>query len=203
MVDPINAASGVGRVAPVVWMTMFALVSVCGAQALDNRSVLDARVDENTAVRIFYQPAAGDYFHEPLVFRVVRADDPKMGKSEVAEEGRLVFVHLSEMQSLLRALARSEASWRQSSKAEAFGSSHRLRAAGYLEITVVSQGGTATGTAESKGICGFLAKLDGAFTSPRALWEFQKFRWDDNCEVPGFNNDRFPDHYDHYRKGDR
>ncbi len=43
-------------------------------QTFDKRGVLASPVDEKTAVRFFYNPVGGDYFHFPLIFRAVTAD---------------------------------------------------------------------------------------------------------------------------------
>jgi hypothetical protein len=149
-------------------------------------------------VRFFYQPTLADHFHVPLIVRVVGQNDPRIHTSPFTSEGRLAFVFLSEMQQLMGRLARSGASWRESDKVEAFGSSHRLKALGGLDITIVSSRGTAKGIVEPRRICEFLASLDPAIRSPRALWEFQDFRLDDSCDVPGFNPQAYPDHY-HYK----
>ena len=49
---------------------------------------------------------------------------------------------------------------------------------------------------DPKQICERLAPLDAALKQPRALWEFQLFRVDYGCHVPGFNRNAFPEHDD-------
>ena len=195
MDNKVNPSTEFEKVRLVVLLVFLLLPLPCPGQAADKNRVLSAVADENTAVRFFYQPGGGNYFHLPLVFRVVGQNDPRMKTAPIALEGRFAFVSLSEMQHLLGRLARSKASWRESDKVEAFGPSHTVRGAGYLDITVISPKGTATGSVERNSICGFLASLDSAITTPRALWEFQKFRWDDACDVPDFNSQAYPDHY--------
>jgi hypothetical protein len=66
---------------------------------------------------------------------------------------------------------------------------------GVMEIRVVSPKGTAVATVSPKRICPTLEPLDAALATSRALWEFQLFRVEDGCKVPGFNNQAYPDHW--------
>lgn len=46
-------------------------------------------VDENTAIRFFYDPPGGDYFHAPLVFRPVKDGDSRLNTAPVLERDGL------------------------------------------------------------------------------------------------------------------
>jgi len=163
-------------------------------QNYDKRNVLNSPVDENAVVRFFYQPV-GDYFHFPLVFRVVDQKDPRLNTAPMLIEGRTAYISLPELQQLMQGLAHSVLSWEESEKVEALGSFKKLDITDNMEITVVSSNGTARTTLNPKKICKTLKPLDSAFKTPRALWELQGFRLNYGCKVPGFDYQAYPDHY--------
>jgi hypothetical protein len=150
-------------------------------------------VDVNTAVRFFYQPS-GNYFHFPLVFRAVEQQDSRRNTAPMAAEGRTAYVSLSEMQQLMQDFATSDLSWQESEKVEALGSFRELEISDSLVITVTSSKGTAEASLNPKEICKTLKPLDSALKTPRALWEFQGFRLNYGCKVPGFVFDAYQDH---------
>ena len=166
-------------------------------QKRDGPSVLNCPVDKNTAVRFFYQPA-GDYFHAPLVFRPVEEGDALLNAAPMREEGRTAYISFSEMQDLARLLARSGLGWQESETVEVLGSYKKLGLSGIgldtMDVRFVSSRGTARAEISPKAICMILKPLDAALKTPRALWEFQRFRLNYNCRVPGFKSDAYPDH---------
>jgi len=166
--------------------------SVSSRQTIDKKNVLNSPVDENTAVRFFYQPA-GDYFHVPLVFRAVELKDPRLNTAPMAVEGRTAYVSLSEMQQLMQGLAHSDMAWQESEKVETLGSYKKLDITDDMAITAVSSKGTARASLTPKKICKTLKLLDSALKTPRALWEFQGFRLNYGCKVPGFRYGAYPD----------
>jgi hypothetical protein len=149
--------------------------------------------EEETVARFFYNPP-GDYFHKPLVFRVVKAGDPRLATAPVLLEGRTAYITGGEMRQLIEGLGRAGLSWRISEKVEPLGSFHHLLI-GDVEIRVVSPKGTAVANLHPKRLCTTLQPLDHALATPRALWEFQLFRAQDGCKVPGFNYQAYPDHW--------
>jgi hypothetical protein len=167
------------------------------SQKRDLPSVLNSPVDKNTAVRFFYQPA-GDYFHAPLVFRPVEEGDPLLNTAPMREEGRTAYISFSEMQDLARLLAHSGLGWQESETVEVLGSYKKLGLSGIgldtMDVRFVSSRGTARAEISPKAICMILKPLDAALKTPRALWEFQRFRLNYNCRVPGFKSDAYPDH---------
>jgi hypothetical protein len=157
-------------------------------------SVLNAPVDEHMVVRFFYQPA-GEYFHFPLVFRVVEEGDPLLNTAPMREEGRTAYISLSEMRELVQRLIQTDLAWRESDAVEALGSFKKLDPVGIgLEIFVGCSNGTARTTIAPRKICETLTPLDTALKSPRAVWELQLFRLGYDCKVPGFDRDAYPDH---------
>lgn len=75
----------------------FALVFLACAgrgqsQTSGNKKLVERIVaDENTAIRFFYDPPGGDYFHVPLVFRPVKNGDSRLNTAPILEEGRTAF----------------------------------------------------------------------------------------------------------------
>lgn len=168
---------------------------LCLSQSVEGSTVLNSQADENTAIRFFFQPPEGNYFHTPLLFRVVGEKDPRLNTAPVLFGGRTAFISLPEMRQLMQDLAHEDLRWTESGKVEVFGAVEDLRPTGNLEITVVSSKGTANGSLSPKKLCEVLAHLNSAITTPRALWELQRFRDDYGCKVSGFKPDEFPDHY--------
>ncbi len=175
------------------------LLAAGGGSAQSNQkhqrlSVLNSAVDEKTVVRFFYQPP-GDYLHAPLVFRVVEEGNPLLNTAPMREEGRTAYISLSEMRELVQALARSNLAWQESETIELLGSYKKLDLAFIgMEIFVGNSKGTARARVVPKAICKTLKPLDAALKTPRALWEFQGFRLNYGCKVPGFNHEAYPDH---------
>ncbi len=167
------------------------------SQKREGASVLNSPVDENTAIRFFYQPT-GDYFHAPLVFRVVEEGNTLLNTAPMREEGRTAYISLSEMRELIRRPDLADLAWHESETVEALGSYKKLGVAGTgldtMEIFVGSSKGTARAKVLPKAICKTLKPLDAALKTPRALWEFQGFRLNYGCKVPGFKYDAYPDH---------
>lgn len=163
-------------------------------QKIGSPSLLSTAGNEETAVRFYYNPSPEDAFHSPLVFRVVKAGDPRLNTAPILLEGRTAFITGGEMQQLIEGLDRAGLSWRVSEKSEALGSFRHLLI-GDVEIRVVSPKGMAVTNFNPKPLCRILQPLDHALVTPRALWEFQLFRVEDGCKVRGFNYQVYPDHW--------
>lgn len=177
-----------------------ALITVSAGEVQSNQkregaSVLNSSVDENTVVRFFYQPALGDYFHFPLIFRAVGESDPLLITAPMREEGRTAYISRSEMRELVGHLAQMDLAWKESNAVEALGPFKKLDPAGIgLEIFVGYSKGTARTMIAPAKICETLTPLDSTLKSPRAVWELQLFRSGYDCKVPGFKYDAYPDH---------
>lgn len=160
--------------------------------------LLGCPVDQATAVRFFYNPEWAEYFHFPLVFRVVPAGDSRLNTAPMRPEGRTAYIAHEDMKGILRALARPGTSWTVSSKVELLDDFHTMvRHLGpgpaVLSIDVVCSKGSARGNVEPAKICKTLAPLDTALKTPRALWEFQALRFNYGCKVPGFKVGAYPE----------
>jgi hypothetical protein len=181
----------------IVLMSVMAVSTarVPEAQPTGEAWLLGCPADQGTMVRFFFNPEGADYFHTPLVFQVVPADDPRLNTGPITREGRTTYITREEMKAMLRALAHSGASWSVSSKVKPLGDAHSLVGSYgfYLRIRVVCSKGTACGRVEPAEVCSTLAPLDSVLKTPRALWEFQALRIGYRCKVPGFNWDAYPD----------
>jgi hypothetical protein len=161
-----------------------------GANDVD---VLGTPVNDKTAVRFFFQP--GNYFHAPLILRVVAASDPRLNTAPMLVEGRTAYITVPEMRHFLDGLENAELSWHESKQKMVFGDATKIFGPDALVIVVVTPKGTADAQVDPSKICKELAPLDKAFSTPRALWEFQIFRAEYNCKVPGLNGQAYPDHW--------
>ncbi|HEV2224207.1 MAG TPA: hypothetical protein VGR84_14505 [Candidatus Acidoferrales bacterium] len=164
-----------------------------------SKSLLNYPVDEHTAVRFFYNLGADksrDYFHGPLTFRAVTETDSRINtRSLVLHQGRTVYISLGEMRNLVDGLARFDVPWESSRELESLDWSIKpLPDTGKMDILAVFSKGTARAKLDPQKICTALNRLDSALKTPRALWEFQRFRLNYGCQVPGFDTGAYPDH---------
>lgn len=157
-------------------------------QTTDQGHALTLPAAKDTVVRFFYQPPDGEYLHHPLLFRVVKKSDPRWNTIAYLDVGRTLYISLSDMQQLMTNIAHLSLQWDESAEIEPLETVDdiKLDALG-MDITVLSAKGTAKARIERDQICETLAKLDGALLTPRALWEFQRFRLQYYCRVPGYN----------------
>jgi len=175
------------------------LLATAGAAALAGQGApgkttsLDCPGDDTTAIRFFYD--TGDYFHFPLIFRAVPKGDSRFNTAPMGFEGRTAYVSKGEMRQLLKELAQSDLPWQVSGKVRPLGSFKEIQSStDTMEILVVCSKETASAKFDPTKICDTLAPLDTAFKTPRALSEFQGFRLNYGCQVPGFNPDTYTDH---------
>lgn len=182
------------RVIRIAVLGVLGVVSSCYCQTPNKLNVLGSSVNDNTAVRFFFD--SGNYFHAPLIFRVVAPNDPRLNTAPMLQEGRTAYISVPEMQRLLQGLQSMGLSWKESKKQIEFGDATKILPVFYgLSVVVVSSKGTAESGIDLGKICENLAPLDPALTTPRALWEFQVFRTEYNCKVPGLNGQAYPDHW--------
>lgn len=164
------------------------------APKLFDQSELHLEADQKTVVRFFYDPP-GEYFHVPLVLRVVDDQDPLLNTAPVKDAGRTAYMSLPEMRELLRRMKRANLVWEESADIVTLGSYKKLPLFGDMRVLVANSMGTARTRIVAKTICRTLQPLDTALKTPRALWEFQIFRIQYGCKVPGFKAGAHPDHF--------
>lgn len=180
----------------IAWLISLASAVALPAFCLSNgKQPLNVSVNKNTIVRFFYLPPES-YLHPPLIFRVAGENDPRLGTAPINVLGRTPYISLSEMQNLVTALADWNLSWQKSKKLETPKKIETREMTDKMEVKVFSSSGTDRVLVDPKQLCERLAPLDAALKQPRALWEFQLFRVNYGCHVPGFDRNAFPEHDD-------
>lgn len=174
-------------------LAIFGVAIRCVSQTSDDFHVLSSPADQTTAVRFFFDP--GNYFHAPLIFRVVAPNDTRLNTAPLLKEGRTAYITAPEMDRLKESLLHMGLSWKESIKMEVFGDATKIIPLYKMAIDVTSSKGTARSGFNPAEICKNLAPLDSSLTTPRALWEFQVFRAEYQCKVPGLNGQAYPNHW--------
>lgn len=179
----------------------FLLFSLCAlalptatAQTPTRSAVLDSPVTERTAVSFFWFGDMDSHFRSPMNFYVVPDADSRLHKVEVeaGDDQWNAFISASEMQSLIDGLKALDLRWVDFKGREVFKSLFKRTDDGFLDITVVSSKATSKSHIRIARMCNELSRLDSAMPTPRILWQFQNFRVDKGCRVPGFNNNVIP-----------
>jgi hypothetical protein len=149
--------------------------------------------DETTAVRFFF-PGEGEWFHPPLILRVVGANDANLNTAPMLRPGRTAYITVLEMQHLKQELGQRGLAWEESRRQKIFGNPLFLSHVYAMRVDLVSSRGTASAEFAPSKICETLSPVATALTTPRALWEFQALLVDDGCKIVGFVPDAYPDH---------
>ena len=155
--------------------------------------VLTTPVDNNTTIRFFYHPRNADRFVYPLVLRVAEANDERMKVAPVLTEGRTVHISLSEMQELVAGMTRSIMMGQQTKAIEILEPWEMIPTTEAMDVVIAFSKGAARGAILRKDICKTLGSLDSTIKTPRAHWEFQRFRSYYACRVPGFDDAKYTD----------
>ena len=190
---PLKSGPGSGQIRLAIVALLLSLAALCSGQYVSKNGVLSAPVDEKTSVRLFYEHDIRDHFYPPLIFRVVDSNDPRRGAAPLGPKGREVYVTVPELSNILQGMEHVNVPWKETNRVEEFGPSYEVKGLGYLDITVISSRGTARGSVGRTKVCSFLGSMDSAINTPRALWEFQRYRWFNDCEIPGYDPKRYPD----------
>ena len=179
----------------VVCSLLFSAFAACwGRQAAKRHSSLKTAADQPIIVRFFYQPALSSR-HPALLFRVVGDNDSRLNTMSIAESGYNVFITSGEMMELVQRLSHAALLWQESNNVDTPQPFKGPVLTDGMEIKVFSQKGTEKSLIAVKQICATLEQLDSVFKEHRALWEYQMFRRDDGCSVPGLNQEAYPDHW--------
>jgi hypothetical protein len=168
-------------------------VSWASSQAGSQGHPLSFAAGRDSVVRFFFQPPDGEYFHFALLLRVAKKDDPRWNTTASSDVGRTAYVSLSDMKRFMTRLTLLSLQWDESPNVESLETYKTIHSYGYgMGIKVLSANGTAKALIAPDKICETLASLDSALLTPRALWEFQRFRLQYHCRVPNFNLDAYP-----------
>jgi hypothetical protein len=182
----------------VLWFSVFALALLRAAGQMPMRSsALDSPVTAKTAVSFFWFGDMDSHFRSPINFYVAPEGDRKLNTVVVESAGPAghqwsAFISSSEMQRLIDGLKALDLRWNDFKGREAFKPGLKRADDGFLDITVVSSKATAKAYVRIARMCDELLRLDPAMPSPRILWQFQLFRVDNGCQVPGYNNSVIP-----------
>ncbi len=172
-------------------------VVACCLQAQQTRNpypgVLTSPVDNTTVVRLYYHPPNADRFVYPLVFRVAAANDERTNVAPVLAEGRTAHISLSEMQELVAGMTRSITMGQQTRGVEVLGAWEMIPITEAMDVVIIFSKGAARGVIQSENICKTLGSLDSTIKTPRAHWEFQRFRVYHGCRVSGFDEAKYND----------
>jgi hypothetical protein len=163
----------------------------------DHPSVLlDAPITEKTALSIFWFGDMDSHFRNPVNFFVVPDADGRLHKVEHTDfitDGQVnMFVSSVEMKRLLEGLKALGLYWSDSRGRKAFeGRNHRV-GTDMLDVTLVDTDSTGEAHIRITHMCASLDRLDSTMPTPRILWQFRTFRWDNGCEILGYENHRMP-----------
>jgi hypothetical protein len=189
----MTAMNPLRRTTLMVVLAVSGMMTNCYGQQHAELSILGAPVNESTAVRLFFN--SENYFHAPLILRVVASNDPRLNTAPMLKEGRTAYISETEMLHFMQGLQKMGLSWKESKERVEFGDATKIPPVYAMVIVAISSGGTAEAGFDPAKICENLAPLDAALSTPRALWEFQLFRSEYKCRVPGLDGQAYPDHW--------
>jgi hypothetical protein len=159
---------------------------------MEQREADQTLTDKKTIVRLFFQPADKSYFHSALLFRVTNDDDPKLNTAPIFRDGRTAYISLPEMHLLIERLTSLKLDWRRSKRIARPPTVDHYVIRDKMDITVFFATGTEDALLDPQSICSSLEPLDSALKTPRALWEFQFFRFQYHCQIRGFKPGAYP-----------
>ena len=175
-----------------VKLLLLAMILPCIAKAQRAHNpylgVLNSPVDENTIVRFFFHPSVSDRFVYPLVFRVAANGDARLNTSQLLTEGRTVYISPSEMKDLIASMIDTISLARQTMHNEVLGSWEFLPFMNDMDVVVIYSKGAARGTIAPEDICAKMSVLNTQTKTPRAQWEFERYRIYNGCRVPKHND---------------
>jgi len=144
-------------------------------------------------IRIYYLPP-DSYFHAPIILESSEQEKKSYEVAPRTPEGRKLFLTPSEMQGFVSKLRALNLQWAEPVPSGPLGPVTSRDADGTVNFSWFEEGRVRVAHLKPESLCRTLARLDGAFTQKRTLWEFQLFRSGFGCRVLGFNRSEFPDH---------
>lgn len=156
--------------------------------------LLDSPVNEKCAVSFYWFGDMESHFRDPINFFTVPDADGRLHKVELPDSDRQVnvFVSSTEMKRILEGLKALDLSWVDLRGRETFKDKFHRRGSDMLDITLVNTEATAKTSIRIARMCDELDRLDSAMPTPRILWQFRTFRWDNGCYVHGYDNSAMP-----------
>lgn len=156
--------------------------------------LLDAPINERTALRFYWFGDIDSHFRNPIDFYAVPAADRRLHSVDFSSPDTVsTFITAAEMKNLIETLKSRNLNWFDSHGREDFSRDWRHRGGdGFLDITFVTRDSTTKTHIRIARMCDELAKFDSVMATPRILWQFQTFRWDNGCVVPNYDNSARP-----------
>jgi hypothetical protein len=154
-------------------------------------ALLDAPINEKTALSFYWFGDMDSHFRDPINFFVVPDADPKLHRV-VVDSQMNAFVSAEELKRILQGLKELDLRWGDSRGREVFKDTNHRKGTGMLDITLVGSDATAKAYIRIATMCDHLNRLDSEMPSPRILWQFQTFRWDNGCDIREYDNSAVP-----------
>jgi hypothetical protein len=152
--------------------------------------LLNAPINEKTALSFYWFGDMDSHFRDPINFFVVSDADHRMHKVEMPDEDRQVnvFISAGEMKRIFDGLLALALPWADSRGREVFKDKFHRKGTDMLDITLVSSDTTAKTYIRIARMCDQLDRLDSVMPSPRILWQFRTFRVDNGCYIRDYDN---------------
>jgi hypothetical protein len=156
--------------------------------------LLDAPITDKTALSFYWFGDMESHFRDPVNFYVVPDAAPILHKVMFGppDTQANVFVTAEEMRKILDGLKGLFLRWNDSRGREVFKDTFHRGGTGMLDVTLVGTDATAKAHIRIAVMCDQLGRLDSKMPTPRILWQFRTFRWDNGCEIPGYDNSVVP-----------
>lgn len=159
-------------------------------------ALLDAPITEKTALSFYWFGDMESHFRNPVNFFVVSDGDVKLHKVEltdfITDDQANMFVSSLEMQRILGGLKSLQLDWADLRGREVLKSRNDRKGTDMLDITLLGSDSTGEAHIRIAQMCALLDRLDSTMPTPRILWQFRTFRWDNGCEIPGYENHQVP-----------
>lgn len=162
------------------------------AQRGQRSALLDAPITEETALSFFWFGDMESHFRNPVNFFVVPDADQRLHKVQltdfITDDQVNMFVSAKEMERILDGLKTLGLRWDDSRGRKELKSAFRRHGSDMLDITLVGSDTTGEAHIRIAEMCDLLNRLDSTMPTPRILWQFRTFRWDNGCEIRGYEN---------------
>jgi hypothetical protein len=183
----------------------FAWASAAGRQRAEQAPKLlsEGLQKKNYAIRLIYHPRSEVHVVRPTTFRQVDPEDPRYDTwSTRVPLGLTMWISPQDMKRLSEGIGKLNLAWSESDQRMVFReeliepppaaplSSWKVimpRRAGTMEVDVTCDAGSAVTDLASERVCPVMEQLEGAFTTPTALYIFRSARDEWGCKIVGFN----------------
>lgn len=159
-------------------------------------ALLDAPITDKTALSFFWFGDTESHFRNPVNFFVVPDADRRLHKVEftdfITDDQINMFVSTAEMKRILDGLKSLGLRWSDLRGREEFKGADKRSGTDMLDITLLGPDSTGKAHIRIAEMCDLLDRLDSTMPTPRILWQFRTFRWDNGCEIRGYENYQVP-----------